>query len=128
MPQLSCTTFKNKQTNKKSPLECLGAFLTHSIGMKNCALQGLHWVGGHPIFTYNKIIKPTRPFHTNYDHRILRASQTNRDNIFSLLYQCNFGLTIHFFFKPWVLSCKGASSWQSSLTEVILHVLKYIKP
>lgn len=81
---------------KKSPLQCLGASLSHSIGMKNCVLQRLHWVDGHSLLMCNKTIKLTSPFHISYDHRISRASQTNRDNIFSLLYQCNFVLTTHF--------------------------------
>lgn len=72
------------QKKKKSPLECLSASLTHSTVIKNCVLQGLHWVDGYLLFMCNKTIKPTSPFHINYDHRISRASQTNRENIFSL--------------------------------------------
>lgn len=88
-PKLDATVkwyhIKKQQQQQNTPLQCLSASLTHPTGRKNYVLQGLHWVDGHSVFTGNKTIKPTCSFHTGYDHRISRASHTNRDNIFHLL-------------------------------------------
>lgn len=118
-------TMIEKKLKIKSLFNCLSASLSHSMGKKNCIHHELLWVDGHSLF--NIWHNPSNP----WVHSILVITEFQKqakliEAVFSVY---NVILVWRYIsLKSWVIRCKNASSWQSLLTEVILCILKHIKP